>query len=49
MRADVYRAGFEGEPFSHKLLTKQDVISSLRKIDMPASIFPDGTIQLFKV
>lgn len=48
MREDVYRAGFDGEPFSHNLLTKQDIEKSLRKIDIPASVFPDGTIQLFK-
>lgn len=48
MREDVYRAGFGGEPFSHSLLSEQDIEESLQKIDRPASVFPDGTIQLFE-
>jgi len=45
---DFYHAGFGDEPFTHKLLTKEDIARALHEIDMPASIFPDGTIQLFK-
>lgn len=48
LREDFYRAGFGDEPFTHKLLTKQDIARSLHEIDRPASIFPDGTIMVFK-
>jgi len=48
MRDDVYHAGFEGEPFSQDLLTPNDIERELRRIDVPASLFPDGTIQLFR-
>ncbi|HQN24751.1 MAG TPA: hypothetical protein PK123_07540 [Bacteroidales bacterium] len=47
MREDVYRAGFNGEPFSQQLLTHQDIETSLRKIGRPASVFSDGTVQIF--
>ena len=48
MREDVYRAGFEGEPFSHNLLSPADIEKSKQKIGRPVSLFPDGTIQLFE-
>ena len=49
VREDVYRAGFGGNPFSHELLTKEDIAHSLQEINETASLFPDGTIQLFRV
>lgn len=47
MREDVYHAGFSGEPFSHDLLTQKEVDSIIKRIDMPVSVFSDGTIQIF--
>jgi len=48
MREDVYRAGFYGEPFSHKLLSRKEIERSRVKIDRNISLFPDGTIQIFE-
>jgi hypothetical protein len=48
MREDVYRAGFEGQPFSQDLLSKEEIDRSLTGIRQIASLFPDGTIQLFE-
>lgn len=48
MREDVYFAGFQGEPFSQDLLTRTQIMEELRRIDEPASLFSDGTIQIFK-
>jgi len=48
MREDVYYAGFEGEPFSHNLLSKMEIERSLSNIIQSASLFPDGTIQIFE-
>jgi len=48
MRDDVYFAGFEGEPFSQDLLTQREIHTEMERIDVPASLFPDGTIQVFR-
>lgn len=47
MREDVYRAGFAGEPFSQQLLSNEDIRRSLANADRIASLFPDGTVQIF--
>lgn len=48
MREDVYRAGFEGDPFSQQLLSRAEIERSLSTADRAASLFPDGTIQVFE-
>ncbi len=48
MREDVYWAGFEGEPFTHELLSTQEIEDETRRMSEKASLFPDGTIQIFK-
>lgn len=48
IREDFYHAGFGDDPFSHKLLSDEDIEQAFKEIDLPVSIFSDGTIQLFK-
>ncbi|MCE8051069.1 hypothetical protein HOP61_07175 [Halomonas daqingensis] len=48
VREDVYRAGIEGEPFTHDLLSPDEIRVSLGRIGRPASLFSDGTIQIFE-
>lgn len=48
MREDVYYAGFEDDPFSQELLSSREIERELSSIDTPVSIFPDGTIQVFR-
>lgn len=48
IREDVYFAGFEKEPFTHDLLTQQEIHAEMEKIDVPVSLFPDGTVQVFR-
>ncbi len=49
IRADVYHQYFGEEPFNHRLLGEDEIIASLRRINRPASLFPDGTIQIFAI
>ncbi len=48
MHEDVYRAGFSREPFSHDLLSSDDIARTLSRADRRASLFPDGTVQFFE-
>jgi hypothetical protein len=47
IREDIYHAGHSDEPFSHQLLSREDIEASLIKIGRNASIFSDGSVQIF--
>lgn len=47
IREDVYHAAFGDRPFSHVLLSPEEIQRSLDRIDRGVSLLPDGTIQIF--
>lgn len=46
---EVYRSGMGNDPFSHKLLTSNEIVQFTDYGDSKVSVFPDGTILIFKL
>jgi hypothetical protein len=49
IQSNIYREYFGETPFSHALLSDNEIAMSLSRIDRPVSLLPDGTIQIFTV
>jgi hypothetical protein len=45
---DVYQAGLEAQPFAHELFTTGQLRAARRRLQRGASVFEDGTIQIFE-
>jgi hypothetical protein len=48
VRRDIYRSGFDNDPFTLKLLTDQETKKYTNYGDSRVSAFPDGTILIFE-
>jgi len=49
IREDVYRAGLNGEPFSHDLISLSEIAETMRRLEKTVSLFPDGSVQMVKI
>lgn len=49
LREDIYSSSMYGQAFSHDLLKDLELQEQKKKIEEQASLFPDGTIQVFRI